>query len=67
MAAKDFRLSFGKFAGRTLSEVAGTDEGLKYLDWYRGARPDSVLGKIIQEFFDSDQTLERELSRLLDD
>ncbi len=27
------RLSFGKHKGRSLDEIASTDEGLRYLDW----------------------------------
>lgn len=34
--AKIFKLTFGKYAGQTLDEIAVTDAGLKYLDWLRG-------------------------------
>ena len=34
--AADFRMQFGKYAGKTLDEIATTDEGLRYLDWLRG-------------------------------
>jgi hypothetical protein len=27
---------FGKFKGRTIDQVASTDDGLKYLDWMVG-------------------------------
>lgn len=30
------RMPFGKHAGKTLDEIAATDEGLRYLDWLRG-------------------------------
>ena len=35
-AAKKFVIPFGKYRGKTLNEVAETDEGLTYLDWMRG-------------------------------
>ncbi len=31
-----FKLPFGKHRGKTLNQVAETDEGLTYLDWFRG-------------------------------
>jgi len=68
--AASFRLGFGKYAGRTIDQVAETDEGLLYLDWllgemqtggtvYAGARDalDAYL---------ADTTVARELEELLD-
>lgn len=34
--AKEFRLNFGKHQGKTLNQIAETDEGLTYLDWCVG-------------------------------
>lgn len=31
--AAEFRLGLGKYKGKTLDQIAETDEGLKYLDW----------------------------------
>jgi uncharacterized protein (DUF3820 family) len=33
--AKVWCMPFGKYAGRTLDQIAETDEGLSYLDWLR--------------------------------
>jgi uncharacterized protein (DUF3820 family) len=35
-AAKQHVLPFGKFRGKTLDEIAESDDGLRYLDWLRG-------------------------------
>lgn len=32
--ARVFKMPFGKFAGRTLEEIAGTRPGLDYLRWF---------------------------------
>ena len=32
----EFIITFGKYAHRKIDDIAGTDEGLKYLDWLRG-------------------------------
>ncbi len=37
-AAAEFKLSFGKYKGKTLDRIAETDEGLLYLDWLLGER-----------------------------
>ena len=34
--AADFVMPFGKYKGKTIDEVAVTDEGLRYLDWFAG-------------------------------
>lgn len=31
--AKNYKLAFGKHQGKTLDQIASTDEGLRYLDW----------------------------------
>jgi uncharacterized protein (DUF3820 family) len=31
--AKEVRMPFGKYIGKTLDDIAITDEGLKYIDW----------------------------------
>jgi len=31
-----YKMKFGKYAGKTLDEIAQTDEGLKYLDYLYG-------------------------------
>ncbi len=34
--AKNFVMPFGEFKGMTLDQIAGTDRGLRYLDWLIG-------------------------------
>lgn len=34
--AAEFRMPFGAHEGKTLDQIAETDEGLKYLDWLLG-------------------------------
>ena len=36
--AKIYTMPFGKYRGQALDEIAGTDEGLEYLDRLRGER-----------------------------
>lgn len=35
-SAKLYRIRFGKYAGKTLDEIATTTAGLLWLDWLRG-------------------------------
>ena len=58
----DYFLPFGKYAGRTLVEVAETDEGLLYLDWFAGA-VDGGAGDAVRAFLDDD-VMQDELIRL---
>ena len=34
--AKEFRMPYGKHKGKTLDEIAQTDDGLSYLDYMHG-------------------------------
>lgn len=34
--ASDFVMPLGQYMGRTIDDIASTDEGLKYLDWAVG-------------------------------
>jgi len=58
-----YRMEFGKYKGKTLNEIAESDEGLKYLDWLVGERPDLFDLKL----FLGQPTIKRELEALLDD
>jgi hypothetical protein len=33
--ARDFKVTFGMHAGKTVDQIGSTDRGLLYLDWYR--------------------------------
>ena len=36
MKPGDVIMRFGKFVGRSIDSIAGSDEGLRYLDWLAG-------------------------------
>jgi hypothetical protein len=62
---KDFVMPIGRYRGQTLDDISSTDEGLLYLDWMVGQHflyPDTK--KAIEDFL-GDQTIRRELDRLL--
>lgn len=44
--AKTFVMPFGKYKGKTLDEIAKTDEGLLYLDWAVCVSRGLVLGAL---------------------
>jgi uncharacterized protein (DUF3820 family) len=60
-------LPFGKYRGRTLDDIASTDEGLQYLDWLIGQPWISGLleGKLLTYL--ADPAIRRELDRILED
>lgn len=65
--AKEVVLSFGKYRGKTIDDVAATDDGLRYLDWLAGQ--DWVNGRTeeaLAEYLGND-AVKRDLETLLDD
>jgi hypothetical protein len=66
--AKGARVPFGKHAGRTIDDVAGSDDGLLYLDWLRDqdfSSPRCVrFGEALEAYL-SDPTIARELEGLV--
>ena len=53
MSTGDYMMPFGKYRGQTLSEIADSDEGVRYLDWLRGERGDEDnVGAAIAAFLD---------------
>lgn len=60
-----FIMPFGKHKGRSLDQIAQTDDGLRYLDWARGAfDPGDELLAI--ERYLSDPVMEREVEAALE-
>lgn len=57
-------LHFGKHAGRTLDQVAGTDDGLAYLDWLVGQKWLRDPFKSTLEEYLSDESIQREIENL---
>ena len=52
-------LKFGKFKGRSIEDVAKTDEGIGYLEWLKGET------KIEGKFAESNRSLIAEIDRCL--
>jgi uncharacterized protein (DUF3820 family) len=60
-------IPFGKHKGRTIDDIAGDNDGLRYLDWLRGQ---DWLFRDIREALDGyldDPAIARELDDALDD
>ena len=67
--AKNFVIPWGQHQGRTLDQIAQTDEGLKYLDWLRDKRSSDGLttrfpiDDALDAYLD-DQAIQKELEGL---
>ena len=77
-SAGNFVMSFGKFAGQSLDEVAGTDAGLRYLDWLlgeleAGVRMGFTLGErraktlVALRLYLTDPAIAREVARAVEE
>ena len=58
-------MPFGRYQGQTFDTVAMTDEGLRYLDWMRGAvdaRQRPALAVALRNYLD-DPTIAAEVDR----
>lgn len=62
--ARDFRMPFGKHIGKTLDEIASTDQGLLDLDHYRGEPWLRDPAKEAIESYLDDPTIAKDLDRL---
>jgi hypothetical protein len=62
--AKAYEMPFGKHKGRTLDDIAKDDDGLRYLDWMRGAREEDgkndTVDKALRTYLD-DPSIQKEL------
>lgn len=65
--AQSFRMPFGKHKGRTLDEIARSDEGLRYLDFMYGdmEKPSPTMTALAAYL--GDAAIQRELAGLEDD
>ncbi len=66
--AQIFVMPYGKYVGRTIDDVAGTDEGLRYLDWMRGL--DDIKNRALRQALDAyfaDETIQKEMDTLKED
>ena len=67
--ASAYRLSFGKYNGKSVDEIASTDEGLLWLDWFSGevdkAGPSIALPAIAIRTYLADPTIAGDVERLV--
>jgi len=64
-AAKRHVISFGQYRGKTLDEIAESDDGLRYLDWLRGQSfVGSVTAAWLRVYLD-DPSIKAELAKLV--
>lgn len=58
-------IPFGKYKGKTLDQIASSDEGLKYLDWLMGQT--NLFGEFKESIniYMSDEIIKNELTKLL--
>ena len=61
----DAIMPFGKYKGKTLGQIASSDEGLLYLDWAAGEWKDGI-GDVVRAFLDDD-VMQDEIKRLLEE
>ena len=52
----DFVMPVGKYKGKTLDEIAESDEGLLYLDWIRGEFDPGATFKAISAYLQTGDT-----------
>jgi uncharacterized protein (DUF3820 family) len=64
--AKAFKLTFGKYQGRALDDVACSDAGLRYLDWLRGETQDTTLLSMLNTYLD-EPSIAQDLTNALDE
>lgn len=65
MKPGDHVLTFGKHKGKTIDNVAETDEGLLYLDYLRGLHNLREPDKTPLKLYLGDATIQAELRKLL--
>jgi hypothetical protein len=63
--AKVVRLTFGKYQGRALDDIACSDEGIRYLDWLRGETQDRSLQSSLATYLD-EPSIAQDLINALD-
>lgn len=63
--AKNYKLTFSEYEGRTIDQTAISDEGLKFLDSLRCSGTSKGKLKTALETYLSDPTITRELNNIL--
>ena len=65
--AKHFKMPFGKYKGRTLDNIAQTDDGLLYLDWLSGQEifENKALEEALKDYL-SNEAIQKDLNELVD-
>lgn len=58
--AQKFTMPFGKYKGKTLDDIASTDDGLLYLDWAYGDFQPGPIRDALTAYF-SDPTIQKDL------
>ena len=62
--AATYIMPFGKYQGRTIDDIARTDQGLLYLDWLRSGRMDYHTRNAICSYLD-DSTIAKDLAEIV--
>lgn len=63
--ASKYRIPFGKFKGKTIDQVASSDDGLRYLDWLIGEGKLYGDLKDALETYMSDEVIQKEIERIV--
>jgi len=62
-----YKMKFGKYAGKTLDEIAKTDEGLKYLDYLYGQTWLTAETRDALTAYVSEPSISKEILNLIDE
>jgi hypothetical protein len=65
-------LTFGKYKGMRIDDIAATDTGLKYLDWFRGTTGNPENDRFAHTrqavgVYCDHPTIAREIAKLIED
>jgi hypothetical protein len=66
--ASKFVIEFGKYKGKTLDQIAESDEGLKYLDWIAGWKISGIKDPAFKEaieVYTSDPIIQNEIGKVV--
>lgn len=61
--AQNFKMPFGKYKGKTLDEIATSDEGLRYIDWMHGEFEVGSVARAVDAYC-SDPSIAKEIENL---
>ena len=63
--AAEHVLTFGKYKDITIDEVACDDEGLRYLDWAKGANAGEIDDRVMISAYLNDPAIAKELKGII--